>query len=364
MNIKKQILLTLLIAGNAASFAQERRIKEEGTTLFNPHWFIQAQVGAAHTVGEANFSDLISPTAAINVGYKFAPAFGVRIGASGWQAKGGWVSPQQNYAFNYLQGSADLMVDLGTLFAKFNPSRVCNAYLFGGIGVNHAFDNNEAGALHTNSYAMDYLWTGSQNLMTGRLGLGCDFRLSDRLAINIEANANTLADKFNSKKAGNSDWQFNALVGLSIKLGKSYTKTATVYYEQESVAPQPVQFQPVVEQVQPKETEVVVEAMKQNVFFALNSARIQDDQLIKIDALVVYLKKYPNAKVSVAGYADKNTGNARINMTLSQARASHVAKALQEKGIAIDRISTDAKGDTVQPYNTPEENRVTICITE
>ncbi len=55
---------------------------------FKPHWFIQAQIGAAHTVGEAKFTDLISPAAALNVGYKFVPAFGARVGVSGWQAKG------------------------------------------------------------------------------------------------------------------------------------------------------------------------------------------------------------------------------------------------------------------------------------
>ena len=48
-----------------------------------------------------------------------------------------------------------------------------------------------------------------------------------------------MSDKFNSKKAGNCDWQFNVLVGLSIKLGKSYTKTAPVYYEPEPIVEQP-----------------------------------------------------------------------------------------------------------------------------
>ena len=68
--------------------AQEQRIKEPEKISFKPHWFIQAQIGAAHTVGEAKFTDLISPAAALNVGYKFAPAFGARVGVSGWQAKG------------------------------------------------------------------------------------------------------------------------------------------------------------------------------------------------------------------------------------------------------------------------------------
>ena len=47
---------------------QEQRIKEPEKITFKPHWFIQAQIGAAHTVGEAKFTDLISPAAALNVG--------------------------------------------------------------------------------------------------------------------------------------------------------------------------------------------------------------------------------------------------------------------------------------------------------
>ena len=365
MNLKKQLFVGLLIAGSTMSFAQDRQIKEEGKTVFKPHWFMQAQVGAANTIGEAKFTDLISPAAAVNFGYKFAPAFGVRIGASGWQAKGGWVNPEQKYQFKYVQGNVDLMVDLSSLFCGFNPKRVFNGYLFAGAGLNHAFDNDEANVLDTRTYEMEYLWQDSKNLVAGRLGLGCDLRLSERIAFNIEANANVLSDKFNSKKAGNSDWQFNALVGLSIKLGKSYTKTAPVYYEAEPapVVEQP-KLKPVVEQPQSVKEVVVPQAIKRDIFFALNSARIQDAQQVKITELADYLEKNPAAKVSVTGYADENTGNAGINMKLSIARAKNVADALKAKGVAADRITVDSKGDTVQPYSIPEENRVSICIAE
>lgn len=59
-------VFALLLSGTFAS-AQERQIKEEGRTEFKRHWFMQVQVGAAHTVGEAKFTDLISPAAAINI---------------------------------------------------------------------------------------------------------------------------------------------------------------------------------------------------------------------------------------------------------------------------------------------------------
>ncbi len=96
--------------------------------------------------------------------------------------------------------------------------------------LNRGFDNDEANALDTRTYEMEYLWQEGKFLVTGRLGLGCDLRLNDRLSINIEANANALSDKFNSKKAGNCDWQLNALGGFRVSnLGKSYTKTAPIY---------------------------------------------------------------------------------------------------------------------------------------
>lgn len=115
MNIRKLWLavFALLFVDTFVS-AQEQRIKEEGKINFQSHWFIQVQAGGAHTVGEAKFTDLISPAAAINVGYQFAPVWRVRVGASGWQAKGRWVTPRQDYQYKYLQGSADIITGLNT----------------------------------------------------------------------------------------------------------------------------------------------------------------------------------------------------------------------------------------------------------
>ena len=62
------------------------------------------------------------------------------------------------------------------------------------------------------------------------------------------------------------------------------------------------------------------------------------------------------------GYADVETGNPRINMFYSQGRAAGVAKALTDAGIDAERITVDAKGDTVQPFSENDKNRVSICI--
>ncbi len=66
----------------------------------------------------------------------------------------------------------------------------------------------------------------------------------------------------------------------------------------------------------------------------MNSAKIQDDQKSKINMLVEYLQNNPAAKVKVTGYADVNTGNPKINKTLSE-NAANVAEVLKTKGITL-----------------------------
>lgn len=136
-----------------------------------------------------------------------------------------------------------------------------------------------------------------------------------------------------------------------------------MYHETVPVAVEQPKPQVVVEEPQPKEV-VVLQPMQQDVYFALNSARIQDDQQSKIKLLVEYLQQNPSAKINVTGYADAETGNQQINKKLSENRALNVADALKAQGILADRIIVDYKGDTVQPYKVPEKNRVSICIAQ
>ena len=74
----------------------------------------------------------------------------------------------------------------------------------------------------------------------------------------MEANANILSDKFNSKKAENPDWQFNLLCGVSIRLGKD-----------KKSHPQPVAEEelslPVAEQKQEEAMPMVEVAKESNV---------------------------------------------------------------------------------------------------
>ena len=141
--------MAVMLSFAASAFAQipeqsSLRIKEEGKTVFNPHWYMQVQAGAAFTRGEIRFGDMLSPSVAVYGGYQFTPLWGLRAGIGGWQAKGAWVSPQQIYAYDYLQGNIDATLDLSNLFGCYSPDRLFNAYLFAGIGLNGSFSPTKA----------------------------------------------------------------------------------------------------------------------------------------------------------------------------------------------------------------------------
>lgn len=369
-----RLLMLALIAslGTNVMYAQsanEQGSLEQEKVEFSPYTFMQFQGGVAYTVGDVGFKHLISPAAAFSFGRWFTPKFALRFGVNGWESRGGWDAGEiYRYKHRFIQANLDAMFNLNELFGDYDPERTTFFYGLLGVGLNHSFDNDEAARLALKGVDVDNLWTGSKRFLAGRAGLGLNTRLNDYVDFNVELAANALSDKFDSRKNSRPDWYFDALVGLTIKFGSGKKKPVPVYYEPEPVpAPAPAP-EPTPEPVVKEEPKPVLPpkpaAIQRDIFFALNKSVVRENQMAKIDELVAYLVKYPEAKVSIVGYADKKTGNSVINLRLSKERAAAVSKLLQEKGIEVSRITTDAKGDTVQPFEVSEENRVTICIAE
>ena len=366
MRIRSNILAAALCMGTAALSAQQA---DNG---FRPHWYLQLQAGASQTPGVARADKLISPAAAFYAGYRFSPLWGARLGASGWEAKGSLRNPRNIYEYNFVQADLDLTLDLSSLFCGYNACRTFSSYAFAGVGLNRAFNNDQAaGLVSVMGAPIDKYWGANETSFAGRFGLGADIRLWGPLSFNVEANANLLPDKYN-QKSGAPDWQFNLMGGFTLRLGgKSCRKAEPVSYTPAPApAPAPVKEEPAPAPVVKEEPAPApapapkVEPLRLNIFFAINSSVIRASEQAKIDELVKYLNEHPQAKVGVSSYADKQTGNAAINRRISDARSRSVAQALQEKGIAKERIHIDAWGDTVQPFATAEENRVSICIAE
>lgn len=380
---KKTFMAVALLSMSAATaFAQATYTDVNNNEYqFKKHAFLNLQGGAQYTLGEAKFDKLLSPNVQLGLGYQFSPVFALRLQANGWQSKGGWNGYElartgnpytADYKFNYVAPGLDLMFNLSNLFCGWNPNRVFNVTAFLGGGANIAWKNDEVNAIaktlkNLDNYQLQNLWDGTKVQPYGRGGVELAFRLSDAVSFLVEGNANILSDKYNSKKADNPDWYFNALAGFRINLGKTYKKV-------EAPAPEPAPVQEYVEptpaptpapEVKEEVVEKKVEPFRRDVFFLINSAKIRNSEAGKIQEMVDFLNANPGKKVSVTGYADAGTGNNRINDRLARLRAQIVVKTLKEKyNIPADRIISDSKGSRVQPFAVNNKNRVTICIAE
>ena len=374
MKAFKTLFTVALASLSTAAMAQATYTDKDGNEYtFKKHAFLDLQGGAQYTLGEAKFGDLISPNVQLGIGYQFSPVFGMRLQANGWQSKGGWNGYKAtkdgtpytaDYKFKYVAPGLDFMFNLSNLFCGWNPNRVFNVAAFVGGGANFAWGNDEVNEIAANikdqhNYLLEYLWDGTKVRPFGRAGIDLEFKVSKSVSIMLEGNANITSDKYNSKKAGNADWYFNALAGLRINLGKSHTKTEPVKEApvpvQEYVKPEP--------KPQPKEEEKKVEEIRRDVFFVINSNKIASNEESKIKEVVDFLNANPDAKVVVTGYADAGTGNDRINDRISAKRAAAVVKALKEKyGIEESRITEDSKGARVQPFSENDKNRVSIMV--
>ena len=390
MKLKKLTLLLFLALSAQVAFAQQS--KSDPTVEFNPHWYGQIQGGAAYTVGETVFKDLLSPAGALSLGYQFNPTLGLRLGLGGWQAKGNSI-PIEVYKFNFLQGNADLTLNLANLFG-YDHNRVLSPYaLIGGGGV-FGFKNgaNDVKAVKPSEY-FAYLWNKKLLSPVGRFGLGIDIRLTERAALNLEVNGNVLSDRFNSKKADNPDYQYNALAGLKINFGKATRPSAKYLAElaaaeaaaaaekarleaeraaklaaEKAAAEKAAAEKALADKLAAEKaaTEKLAAEMRQvNTFFTINSAVISDEEAAKLVSCIDWLKANPSVNLSIAGHADKGTGNKRINQKLSDQRAAAVKAFLTERGIAESRIvSVVGNGDLIQPFEENDLNRVVISTVE
>ena len=395
MNIKKVLLSCLMLAGVLSVSAQEAKTEY----VHNPYWYIQVQGGAQYTLGEIDFKDLISPNVQVSLGRQFTPIFGARLSVNAWQSR---VGAEYSSTTTYVQGEGtvtpglivpggtvkgkwmyvapgiDFTVNLSNIICGYNPTRLLdvNAFIGGGANIGWGYDkdsnwdNQNLIAAHAalGNPSFEYAWTGTKVRGYGRAGITADFRVSEAVSLGLEVNANTLSDHYNGKKANNWDWYFNALAGIKINLGKTHT-TRTIE------APKPVErvVEKVVEKiiekpcppVEPTNAVVVKEPFRRDVFFSINKTAVTKQEQVKVKEVADYLKANPNATVEVTGYADRGTGNPRINSRLSEQRAKSVFNMLTKQyKIAASRIKVDFKGDTIQPFAKEVENRVTICIAE
>ena len=362
--MKKVIFaLALLAAFSFSAKAQE----------FTPYPYVQLQGGVSYDFGDASFPKLLSPAAQIAVGYQFVDCWSVRFAVNGWQAKHTSEKTNTLYGYKFVQPNVDLVLDWGAGLFGWRDDRPATIYTFVGAGAASGLENGKANDLAAAGEHFPLLWQPVKAFWNTRSGIGTDIRLTDRIALNFEFDAQFYPESFNSrynpKVAAGPDFHFALLGGLKFNLGGKPKKVqpapAPVTTYQEPRRPEPKREEPKREyRPEPAPKQAVEQPIYQgadvDIFFDLNKSVIRDDQISTLNRLVSFMRNTPDAKVKLDGYADKQTGNAEINQELSEQRVISVRQYLVSRGIDASRISTAAHGDKVQPF-TGEKNRAVTC---
>lgn len=353
--MKYRFLLSLL----AVIFTVTASAQESNNRY--PHAFVGLQGGALQNYNGVSLDRRWDPMGAISVGYYFTDVFGLRLQGSGsqWNAK---LSDDSEFKSKLGSVDLDVLLNLSNVFFPHRNNLV-NVVAVAGVPL-------ELAVPHTwvQNYAQNEI--GSAKWNKGWKGGGMlEFNVSKHWGINLEGGVNYIRQE-NSAVSNNEKWWPYAMAGLTYKFGfkkarKPVEVAPVVTEEVQQKAEEPI----MTPKLEPKpETKIVVKQepakTKDNLFFKIGRSAVTKEHAQKIDEIVQWAKEHPTAQIALSGYADKGTGTARLNQALSERRAAAVKDALVKKGIAADRITTEAFGDTVQPFAENNDNRVVIMIGE
>ena len=355
------IAVALLTFGTANAQNEKGKLKS-----YN---FVEAQGGLQFTSTDAKIDKLLNPTASFSIGRYFFPAVGLRLHVNGWQTKGGFDQLDQYYKFNYLTTDADVLVNLTNLFSK-NYSHPLNLIFVGGFGLNYAWKNDELKAIAAQHPELNTQLAWDKNRMSHniRAGLRLETDVTKPIGLSLEVAANSLSDRFNSKANTSDDWMFTAQLGLSVRFGHKYAGPQYITRMVDVVETVWVD-EPTTVMVKEKKPVVKMEQkrIEEVVFFNIRESEADAAQGIDqaIKKIADLMKTSDDANFTVTGYADKGTGNPKLNKMYAQKRSESVTnKLVNEHGIDASRIQSDSKGDTVQPFEENDKNRCVIVTGE
>lgn len=367
--------------------AQEMRMPKYG---FLDNWSFSAGIGANATFAD-KYQDIKpqnwGPEAWVSLNKDWSPVVGTRL-QLGWNktnvftASKNWVGTKDflqsmKQSPNNLGASLDFTINVLNTFL-YDYDRRFNVLAIAGIGYSHMFEKH-------NDFVEDMLIPNINDYKKGnyivpKVGLQLNYRVSDPVLIFLEGDFRVYSDKLDEiVNKAQYDGQMVLTAGITYKFKNRDGSRGFRYipsYNQEDIDALNNEINSLKEQLEakPKEVEVVKEVkVVENVVdkdlapvtvsFSLNSSNIEEKQKANIENVATYLKDNPDVKISVVGYADKETGTAEYNKGLSVDRAEAVAKLLVDKyGIDKSRLTVCGKGDTVQQYEENDWNRAVIFM--
>jgi len=387
MKLAKKLLLGSLLVIATNAIAQEQ---EEFNKLS-----IEANFGTSNLTGlivyDSYYNDTYSPSG-FNVGlrYMLNQKFGLKFEVANDMAE----SVNANlFKSNIFHVNVVGVVNVGQAldFQKFTNrfSLLLNV----GLGYSNLTIDE---ALATDSFVND---NNGDGMVNAKVGLTLQTRITDKLAFNVDASQRYMGHRklnldgssFNESSLTRNDAGIlNLTAGLTYYLGKNkrhsdwkpFVVIPDLTNELEELQKKLSEVEDAA--VTKRELDALKKEMESKIQMGIASATQKADEALSattkdvpghlmnndfmaayfdfnkrkptnistngIDFLVTYLRKNPNSKVTLIGYADE-IGNSKYNEKLSNDRAESVKRVIMKAGITEDRIMIKVGGvdDSVEP---------------
>jgi outer membrane protein OmpA-like peptidoglycan-associated protein len=420
MKTSKVVLSTLLVGLAGYVSAQEftpldGHSTEAGYKTHFRHnkagdnWFFSLGGGVNLFYGdrsmEAGLLNQYSFIPQISVGKWFNPYVAFRV-----HVLGGPVASPLDVDGKYVQrgyfggAHAGILLDVTNLWTPYNEKRLFRLIPWVGMGYVQRFRTNlpegtwvEDGILYAGDrveVVPDYVVNITQNddgtyafprseSPTLNAGILTAFRLTKQLDLNIEIQGSLMNETFN-RMAGKqlSDALIQGTVGLTWEFGKPSfeviepkdyaqlndlndrinalrAENTGLLKENENLSKRPV-FCPELPECPPATVASMIQGTHQVVHFRINSSVVEKNQLPALFTVAEFVKK-ENAHITVTGFADRKTGNAKYNNLISEKRAKAVAKVLVGSyKVPEELVTVEWKGAEEQPYAENAWNRAVL----
>lgn len=388
MNYKFLALSLAIATSLTATNAQEKECKKSSNI------YIGAGIGAMSVLNDG----LNSPTFNMNikVGKYITPVWGVRAEIGGlWQSleiqEHNTKITEDNY-YDYCKKFVEINLDgtlsLTNLFLKYDENRKANFYVFAGptLNVSSAVSGKQTTTINSGFTYPDIQIGGSDQTITGTenrtekvnydyttegakvrigatVGLGLDYNLNNKWAINVESRFGVTPSIF----GWGSECRTAEATGR-LTIGAKYTFNGINFSK-----PAPKTVEKIVEKEIIKEVpvEVVKEIIKEipaqatiAIFFKVGKSVINEEGMVNLKLMAKNMKANPASKYKIAGFADKGTGNPEMNQTLSEKRAQAVYDALIAEGVEPERLEKIAMGGVDPLFEKAHLTRVVILETK
>ena len=370
--MKKMILLSVFALGALTINAQTAVVESGG---FWDNWSIGIQGGGTMKMSGTGFFKSARPAFGLTIGKQWTPILGIDVQGMGY--------------VNTTNSST--MVDASdvSLIGRMNLMNLFAGY----EGMPRPFEIETVTGLGWLHHYMNGV--GDTDDLSARVGLNFNFNLGEDAAWTIglkPAVVFNLTGDYPSKKMalnrkhanmeillgltyhfadGDGNRHFAmvntvdpmAFAAMNVEINDLREVLAAKDIELVGLADELLVVQNRLNEARNKQVEAsgkTIHILESVVAFPFNQSDVQSSQMASLEHVANYLKKNPDANITVNGYASPE-GTEEYNLQLSQRRADAVKNLLVSKyGIEADRINAIGHG-VGDIFSEPAWNRVGIC---